>query len=243
MLEKGRQLLKRRQRSGKAGPAAERGLGARAGDRPRCLVSLFALLPLIAEFYAQNPQTRLNFSHHTLAGSWEELTHHGADIILGAINEPPTSAEWSWQTLGALDNIFVVAPAHPLAEATQPLTNKQLSLHRAVVIRDSARYCHPLNSNLLDEQPQIGVDDFASKVELLCAGLGCGFLPRHIARPWLEKGESGGKASPAGARKISPTWPGAAGMTGWLSAGGGRRFRDDLLSQLYVNGRTRRWRR
>ncbi len=56
------------------------------------------------------------------------------------------------------------------------------------MIRDSARYCHPLNSNLLDEQPQIGVDDFASKVELLCAGLGCGFLPRHIARPWLEKG-------------------------------------------------------
>ncbi|PIN64468.1 LysR family transcriptional regulator, partial [Klebsiella pneumoniae] len=34
----------------------------------------------------------------------------------------------------------------------------------------------------MDEQPQIGVDDFASKVELLCAGLGCGFLPRHIAR-------------------------------------------------------------
>ena len=91
--------------------------------------------------------------------------------------------------LGAMDNIFVIAPGHPLAETTQPLTNKQLSLHRAVVISDSARYCHPLNSNLLDEQPQIRVDDFASKVELLRAGLGCGFLPRHIARPWLEKGE------------------------------------------------------
>ena len=38
-------------------------------------------------------------------------------------------------------------------------------------------------------QPQIRVDDFASKVELLRAGLGCGFLPRHIVRPWLEKGE------------------------------------------------------
>ena len=24
---------------------------------------------------------------HIIAGSWEELTHHGADIILGAINE------------------------------------------------------------------------------------------------------------------------------------------------------------
>ena len=148
-----------------------------------------ALLPLIDAFYAQHPQPRLNFTHHTLAGSWEELTHNGADIILGAINEPPTSAEWSWKMLGAMDNIFVIAPGHPLAETTQPLTNKQLSLHRAVVISDSARYCHPLNSNLLDEQPQIRVDDFASKVELLRAGLGCGFLPRHIARPWLEKGE------------------------------------------------------
>lgn len=112
-----------------------------------------ALLPLIDAFYAQHPQTRLNFTHHTLAGSWEELTHNGADIILGAINEPPTSAEWSWKMLGAMDNIFVIAPGHPLAQTTQPLTNKQLSLHRAVVISDSARYCHPLNSNLLDEQP------------------------------------------------------------------------------------------
>lgn len=147
------------------------------------------LLPLIDAFYAQNPQTRLNFTHHTLAGSWEELTRNGADIMLGAINEPPTSAEWSWKMVGALDNVFVVAPVHPLAEATQPLNNKQLSLHRAVVISDSARYCHPLNSNLLAEQPQIRVDDFASKVALLRAGLGCGFLPRHIAQPWLENGE------------------------------------------------------
>jgi DNA-binding transcriptional LysR family regulator len=47
----------------------------------------------------------------------------------------------------------------------------------------------PPNINRLDEQPQIRVDDFASKVALLRAGLGCGFLPRHIAWPWLENGE------------------------------------------------------
>ncbi len=138
MLEKGRQLLSAARDLEKQAQQLSAGW-ERAGDRSRCFVPFSALLPLIAEFYAQNPQTRLNFSHHTLAGSWEELTHHGADIILGAINEPPTSAEWSWQTLGALDNIFVVAPAHPLAQAKEPLTNKQLSQHRAIVIRDSAR--------------------------------------------------------------------------------------------------------
>ncbi|SQB21697.1 LysR family transcriptional regulator [Citrobacter koseri] len=91
--------------------------------------------------------------------------------------------------LGTLDNVFVVAPSHPLAAATDGLTNEQLCLHRAVVISDSARFCHPLQSNLMDEQPQIRVDDFDSKVTLLRAGLGCGFLPRHIVRPWLATGE------------------------------------------------------
>lgn len=91
------------------------------------------------------------------------------------------------------------------------------------MIRDSARYCHPLNSNLLDEQPQIGVDDFASKVELLCAGLGCGFLPRHIARPWLVKGSLVEKSVACWREKDITYMARAAGMMGWLSAGGGRR--------------------
>ena len=148
-----------------------------------------ALLPHIEAFYGLNKQTRLNFTHHTLAGSWEELTHNGADIILGAINEPPTSAAWSYRMLGTLDNVFVISPNHPLADAQEGLSNEQLCLHRAVVISDSARHCHPLQTNLMDEQPQIRVDDFHSKVKLLLAGLGCGFLPRHIVSPWLASGE------------------------------------------------------
>ena len=46
-----------------------------------------------------------------------------------------------------------------------------------------------MQTNLMDEQPQIHVDDFHSKVALLRAGMGCGFLPRHIASPWLATGE------------------------------------------------------
>ncbi|MGA6508906.1 LysR substrate-binding domain-containing protein, partial [Klebsiella sp. K769] len=234
MLEKGRQLLSAARDLEKQAQQLSAGWERELAIALDASFPFSALLPLIAEFYAQNPQTRLNFSHHTLAGSWEELTHHGADIILGAINEPPTSAEWSWQTLGALDNIFVVAPHHPLAQAKEPLANKQLSQHRAIVIRDSARYCHPLNSNLLDEQPQIGVDDFASKVELLCAGLGCGFLPRHIARPWLVKGSLVEKSVACWREKDITYMAWRSGNDGlaqrwWREA----LLRGDLLSQLY----------
>ncbi len=56
-----------------------------------------------------------------------------------------------------------------------------------MVISDSARYCHPLNSNLLAEQPQIRVDDFASKVALR-AGLGCGFTSPYRTAVAGERG-------------------------------------------------------
>lgn len=189
MLEKGRLLLSA------AKDLEKQALQLSAGWEKELAIALDAsfpfetLLPLVDAFYALHKQTRLNFTYHTLAGSWEELIHNGADIILGAINEPPTSGAWSYKMLGMLDNVFVVAPGHPLAAASEGLTNEQLCLHRAVVISDSARHCHPLQTNLMDEQEKIFVDDFHSKVSLLRAGLACGFLPRHIASPWLTTGE------------------------------------------------------
>lgn len=133
-----------------------------------------------------------------------------------------------------MDNIFVIAPGHPLAETTQPLTNKQLSLHRAVVISDSARYCHPLNSNLLDEQPQIRVDDFASKVELLRAGLGCGFTAPYCPAV-AGKGRAGRKTRHLLSRERYH-------LHGWRSGNDGLAqrwwreaiLRSESLNQLYA---------
>ena len=149
MLEKGRLLLSA------AKDLEKQALQLSSGWEKELVIALDVsfpfevLFPLIDAFHALNKQTRLKFSYHTLAGSWEELTHNGADIILGAINEPPTSAAWSYKMLGTLDNVFVVAPAHPLAAIADKLTNEQLCLHRAIVISDSARFCHPMQTNLM----------------------------------------------------------------------------------------------
>ena len=143
------------------------------------------------------------------------------------------SAGWERELAIALDASFPFSALLPLI-AEFYAQNPQLSQHRAIVIRDSARYCHPLNSNLLDEQPQIGVDDFASKVELLCAGLGCGFLPRHIARPWLVKGSLVEKSVACWREKDITYMAWRSGNDGlaqrwWREA----LLRGDLLSQLY----------
>lgn len=146
------------------------------------------LLPIINDFYQYAPQTRLQFSQQTLAGAWEALTQDNADIIIGAINEPPASAAYAYREMGRIENIFVVAPGHPLAGETEPLSNGLITRHRGIVVSDSARHSPRLNINLLEEQQRVVVDSFASKIPLLLAGTGCGFLPRHLARPYLEAG-------------------------------------------------------
>ncbi len=69
MLEKGRVLLSA------AHDLEKQAVQVNSGWEKELLIALddsfpFAsLLPLIEDFYTKNKQTRLNFSHHTLAGS------------------------------------------------------------------------------------------------------------------------------------------------------------------------------
>jgi len=146
------------------------------------------LMPMIEEFYQLNCLTQLRFTHHTLSGSWEQLIHNDADIILGAINEPPTSTEFSFRMLGMLENVFVVSPAHPLAKADEPLDPRVISAHRAIVIGDTARFSTGQATNFLQEQERMVVYDFHNKLLALISGLGCGFMPRHIVEPYLKSG-------------------------------------------------------
>lgn len=74
----------------------------------------FSLLaPLIESFYQHHSVTRLKFINGVLGGSWDALTQGRADIIVGAMHEPPAGSEFGFARLGALEQVFVVAPHHP----------------------------------------------------------------------------------------------------------------------------------
>mgnify|MGYP001345960959 CR=1 FL=1 len=76
----------------------------------------FSLLaPLIEAFYQHHSVTRLKFINGVLGGSWDALTQGRADIIVGAMHEPPSSSEFGFSRLGDLEQVFAVAPHHPLA--------------------------------------------------------------------------------------------------------------------------------
>ncbi|MEE9684348.1 LysR substrate-binding domain-containing protein [Lelliottia amnigena] len=149
----------------------------------------FSLLtPLIEAFYQRHSVTRLKFINGVLGGSWEALTQGRADIIVGALHEPPQSSEFGFARLGVLEQVFVVAMHHPLAEEPEPISRRVIKGCRAIVVGDSSLPECAVSSQLLDDQEAITVFDFKTKLELQISGLGCGYLPRYLAQRFIETG-------------------------------------------------------
>ncbi|QBX79333.1 LysR family transcriptional regulator [Citrobacter tructae] len=149
----------------------------------------FSLLaPLIESFYQHHSVTRLKFINGVLGGSWEALTQGRADIIVGAMYEPPSASNFGFARLGDLEQVFVVAPHHPLAQEDEPLQRLTIKRFRAIVVGDSTHLASLSGSQLLDDQDAITVFDFKTKLELQISGLGCGYLPRYLAQRFLDSG-------------------------------------------------------
>jgi DNA-binding transcriptional LysR family regulator len=92
------------------------------------------------------------------------------------LHEPPQLSEFGFARLGVLEQVFAVAPHHPLAQEPEPLNRRVIKGYRAIVVGDSSRPECAV-SQLLDEQEAITVFDFKTKLELQISGLGCGYLP------------------------------------------------------------------
>ncbi len=160
------------------------------------ILSVPTMFELVQAFYelrgtadtADGPATRLRLRTDVLAGTWEALISGQVDLAIGvsALHENPGGVEL--RPLGAMAFVFCVAPHHPLAGATEPLTDVQLVRHRAVAVADSAQRMTPLTVNLLPGQDVLTVPNMRVKLEALLRCLGCGFLPEPLVRPHLEAG-------------------------------------------------------
>ncbi len=191
----------------------------------------FSLLtPLIEAFYQRHSVTRLVFINGVLGGSWEALTQGRADIIVGALHEPPPLSDFGFARLGVLEQVFVVAPHHPLAQESEPISRRTMKSHRAIVVGDSAGPQCAISSQLLDDQEAITVFDFKTKLELQISGLGCGYLPRYLAQRYIETGALIEKQIMAQTRHES-VWVGWNEQTAGLASAW---WRDEILANSAI---------
>lgn len=147
------------------------------------------VMELAEAFYALEPTTRLRLRDESLAGTLEALTTGRADLALGVVVEPGTTAGVQSHDLGDLHFVYAVAPHHPLAGAAQPVADEVLMKHRAVAVSDSTQQRGTaLTMGLLPGQDVLTVSSMRAKLDAQLRGLGGGFLPEPLARPYLESG-------------------------------------------------------
>lgn len=146
------------------------------------LFSTKPIFDILHSFYEQQFGTRVKLSREVFGGSWDALISGRADISIGAPGEAPPGGGIATKLLGNLEFVFAVAPNHPLATNSEPLSQEDIVRYRAVAAADSSRNLPPRTSGILSGQDVLTVPDMQSKLAAQMAGLGVGYLPENLAK-------------------------------------------------------------
>ncbi|WP_332774722.1 LysR family transcriptional regulator [Polaromonas sp.] len=153
------------------------------------VISRTTLMELCEAFFALNPPTRVKIREEALSGTLQALTSGQADLAIGVAIEPATSnTSVQSKPLGTVRFVYAVAPHHPLAKAPEPLQDSLIQQHRAVAVADSVQRGGGLTLGLLGGQDVFTVPGMPAKLQAQLRGLGGGFLPEYMARPYIDTG-------------------------------------------------------
>lgn len=185
------------------------------------IISRGTVMELCEAFFALDPPTRLKIREEALSGTLQALTSGQADLALGvAIDvgtgagvEPATLSAVQSKPLGNVSFVYAVAPHHPLAGETGPITDEMMMAHRVVAVADSIQRGSGISVGLLGGQDVFTVPGMLAKLDAQLRGLGSGFLPEYLARPHIDTGRLVEKqvARPPRVVKASYAWRTSAG--------------------------------
>ncbi len=152
------------------------------------LIARPVLMELASRFFQLNPPTRLRIRDETLTGTLQALTLGLADLALGVTPEATGAGGLHSQPLHSVAFVFAVAPHHPLAAGNTPLSDEEIRGHRAIAVADTVQRGSAATFGLLGGQDVFTVPTMLAKLDAQLRGLGCGFLPEPMARPFIETG-------------------------------------------------------
>ncbi len=152
------------------------------------VIAQSTVMELAQDFVAVAPTTRLRLRDESLFGTLEALTSGQADLALGIVLEAGNSPGIHSALLGEMAFVFAVAPHHPLAALAGPLPDELLQKHRAVAVADSVQHGTAITLGLLAGQDVLTVPSMRAKLDAQLRGLGGGFVPEPMARPYVESG-------------------------------------------------------
>jgi DNA-binding transcriptional LysR family regulator len=194
-----------------------------------------AIYDLVADFQAASSATRLRLSSEVLNGTWDALTSGRADLVIGAEAGSAPPGRFETRPLGEMSFAFCVAPQHPLAAVDAALSPADIAAYCAIVVGDTARSLPAVTRGLLDMQQTVVMPTMQAKIDAQVRGLGCGYLPRPLAAPYLAQGllvEKDTQDVAALAERLVYAWRAPVrgeALKWWLKRLESQRLRDALM--------------
>ncbi len=141
----------------------------------------------VGQVSAAFPATHVRFSTEAMGGPLARLLNDDADIIIATLDGVPIDQV---EAVPFTDITMrpVAHPAYRPAEGGKVNTIADMQSFVQVVVADSSGGASPQSRDLLPGGQRWTVSDFASKKEILLAGLGWGGLPEHMIEKELESG-------------------------------------------------------
>ena len=171
------------------------------------IVSCGTVMELAQAFFEVAPHTRLRLRDEALSGTLAALTTGGADLALGvSLVEHGTASGLHARPLIEIGFVFAVAPHHPVAALPEPISDETVQKFRAVAVADSIQNGTGLTLGLLAGQEVFTVPTMLAKLDAQLRGLGVGFLPEPMARPYLETGRLVAKQMQRPPRVLRPSY-------------------------------------
>jgi len=152
------------------------------------IIDFQVMMEMSETFFALNPPTRLKLRNETLSGTLSALISGQADLAVGVSYAFSNSPGLRFAPLGEVEFVFAVAPQHPLAHVAQPLSDRLIQSHRAVAVADTVPQGMGLSFGLLAGQDVFTVPTMQAKLDAQLRGLGSGFLPLTLAKPFIDQG-------------------------------------------------------
>lgn len=152
------------------------------------LIPQDTLFNLIEEFTELPQRVDISLSEEALAGGWDALNSKRTDIVIGASGELPKGI-FNIHKIGQVSFVFAIAASHPLADLDEIIDVQHLREYPSIIVSDTSQLLPLRETGTFNSKQAIRVNNMAAKLSAQLQGIGVGFLPLHLARPYLQRGE------------------------------------------------------
>jgi len=160
------------------------------------IVDINAVFKSINGFLKAHENIEIDVQEGVMNGTWEALIHDNVDLVIGAPSPIPNQKGIRAIKAGQFDGVLVAAKTHELSifcqkhtKSQKTITADELIKYRSIVVHDSSQHEIPWSVNMIEGTQHFYVSSVAQKLAAIKAGIGIGYLPKHMVQHVIDSGQ------------------------------------------------------